>query len=315
MSEPAITRKAANYDEADNLPITRIVLHGTNGGRGFPHESEAGVAKNTASYFAKKSTQASAHYIVDVENEEHCVPENRVAWHAPPNHGSIGIEICADGGQDVGYSREQWLSPEVWPAVELAAKRVVDLCDRYGIPKVRISPVDLAAGRKGICAHADVSETWHESSHTDVGPNFPWPEFLALVNPASPAPAPAPAPVPAPVPAPRPGNQTNPPTPRPLPAWPFSGKAHYGNIAGDANSHGGFYSWERPAVRLIQQWLIFHGCVSYVSPDRCLSSSWADGIWQDETDAAMTTWHNKFYPNQPAPKDCYADDYVLLGRR
>lgn len=198
MSEPAITRRAANDSGADNLPVNRIVIHCTCGGRGYAHESEVGVAANTAAYFSRPTTQASAHYIEDIEDEQHCVPDDVIAWHAPPNKGSIGIEICGEAS----YNREEWLSPEVWPAVEKAAARARELAARFDVPLVRLNADDLLKGWRGVCGHVDVSEAWHESDHTDPGPDFPWDAFMALLGP-EPAPgAPAPDPAPAPAPAP-----------------------------------------------------------------------------------------------------------------
>lgn len=105
-----------------------------------------------------------------------------IAWHAPPNPHSIGIEICSE----VTYTREQWLSPQVWPAVLRAAQRTRELCQRHDIPLKKIGPADLLSGARGICGHVDVSQAWHQSTHTDPGPNFPWVEFIvAVINAAS----------------------------------------------------------------------------------------------------------------------------------
>lgn len=199
MAEPKITRRAAHDDGPDNLPINHITIHATCGGRGYPHESEVGVAANTAAYFAKKATQASAHYIVDIEDEQHCVPDNVIAWHAPPNKGSIGIEICAEAS----YTREQWLADDVWPAVVKAAERVKDLAARFDVPLQKLTADQLVKGWRGIVGHADVSAAWHETTHTDPGNGFPWDRFMALLVPV-PVPAPQPAPKPAPAPAPAP---------------------------------------------------------------------------------------------------------------
>jgi hypothetical protein len=311
MAEPAITRKAANYDEVANTPVTRIVFHATAGGRGFPHESESGVAKNTASYFAKKTTQASAHYVFDVENEEHCVPENRVAWHAPPNHASVGIEICAEAT----YTREQWLSPEVWPAVELAAERARDIAARHNVPLIKRSAAELKAGAHGYCGHVDVSTAFHESSHTDPGPGFPWDKLAELLGAPSggtPAVTP-PARSTTIVVNPPPNTAANRPTPRSLPEWPLKGSDYFGSITGPKASHGGWFGWEQPYVRLLQQWLIFHGVTS-VDPGRCNTSSWADGKLEAETVAAIKLWHDRFYPNQKFTDRIYADDAARLGR-
>ena len=80
------------------------------------------------------------------------------------------------------YTKDQWMSPEVFPAVVRAAGRVRELCERFDLPKQRLTVDELKAGKKGICGHIDVHLAFHQTSHSDPGPNFPWKEFLALVN-------------------------------------------------------------------------------------------------------------------------------------
>lgn len=183
MAEPPITIRAAHDSGPGNGPITRVVIHATCPDVGYSKASAPGTAHGTALYFATQAAGGSAHYVCGVDGEEHCVPEDVIAWHAPPNPHSLGIEITAEGGNYArNYTREQWLSPEVWPAVQRAAARVRDLCDRHGIPLVKLTPTDLLAGKRGICGHVDVSQAWHQSTHTDPGPNFPWAEFMAEVT-------------------------------------------------------------------------------------------------------------------------------------
>jgi hypothetical protein len=130
MAEPAITRQASQFSPGANLPITRVVIHATCPDVGFPRASKKGTASGTAKFFAKPETRFQAHYVEGVDREEHCVREAVKARHAPPNSGSIGVEITADGG-DVGafkdpdhpYTRDQWLSVEVVPALGRAADR------------------------------------------------------------------------------------------------------------------------------------------------------------------------------------------------
>jgi hypothetical protein len=280
MSEPAITLRAIHDSGTGNTAPTRVVIHATCGGRGFVAESANGVSHNTAVYFQNPNSGGSAHYIEDGSREDHCVPENVIAWHAPPNEHSLGIEICGEAS----YSRDQWLSPQVWPAVQRAAWRTHELCVRYGIPLQKISVADLLAGHHGICGHVDVSQAWHQSDHTDPGPNFPWD-----------APRPAPS------------------SPARL-AWNLGPGNYYGNIAGPNESHGGGVPSDIPFVRNIQQWLIYHGCVPGVAPAAWALSGWADGKWEAPTDTAMLIWHNHSYPGQPKPKQCWSDDYNLLAR-
>lgn len=179
MAEPPITVRAAHDSGHPNQPPTRYVVHATAGGRGYPAESAPGVARGTAEYFTRSATPGSAHYVHDAGGaEEHCVPEDTIAWHAPPNPRSIGDEICADPD----YTRDEWLSDAVWPAVAASATRCRDVCDRYGIPKVKLTPADLLAGKSGICGHVDVSDAWHQSTHWDPGPDFPWDRYMAVVH-------------------------------------------------------------------------------------------------------------------------------------
>ncbi|MCW2765940.1 MAG: hypothetical protein JWO11_1899, partial [Nocardioides sp.] len=95
MSEPPITRRAVHDSGGGNTPVRRIVIHATCPGIGYPHASKKGAASGTAKYFQMRSSGGSAHYIYDSSRrEEHCVPDKIIAWHAPPNSHSIGIEIC-----------------------------------------------------------------------------------------------------------------------------------------------------------------------------------------------------------------------------
>lgn len=113
------------------------------------------------------------------------------------------------------------------------------------------------------------------------------------------------------------GRPTPPPPPAGNPgrfAWNLPSGHYYGNVAGPNQSHGGYYANERPFVRNIQQWLIYRGCVSGVGSSQWASSGWADGKWENATDAAMVNFHDRFYGGQPYPKQCWSDDYDRLAR-
>lgn len=176
MSEPAVTVQALYYARVQNRPITRVVIHATSPpGAPGTSSSASGMAHGTALYFRSRNAGGSAHYITDVNAEEHCVADEYIAYHAPPNTGSIGIEIC---GEET-YTRAEWLSPEVWPAVVRAQARAREVCHRFGVPWVRLTVADLLAGHHGVCGHVDVSNAWHQSDHSDPGNGFPWDRFLA----------------------------------------------------------------------------------------------------------------------------------------
>lgn len=176
MAEPRVSIQAKYYAQAVNQPIRRVVIHTTSPpGAGGTSASASGMARATALYFASRAAGGSAHYVTDVNGEEHCVEDRYIAYHAPPNGGSIGIEIC---GQPT-YTRQEWLSPEVWPAVLRAQTRAREVCHRHGVPWVRLTVADLKAGHHGVCGHVDVSLAFRYSDHTDPGTTFPWDRFLA----------------------------------------------------------------------------------------------------------------------------------------
>jgi len=180
---------AAHHSAGSNSPVNRVVIHATCPDVGFPSASRAGRAVSTANYFASPSSGGSAHYVCDISETVQCLSESTIGWHAPPNPHSLGIEICADGGSHASfrvpghaYTREQWLSPQVWPAAEKAAILCRRLCDKYNVPKRKLNASDLKAGKRGVCGHADVTDAWHQSDHDDPGPWFPWDRFMAVVN-------------------------------------------------------------------------------------------------------------------------------------
>jgi hypothetical protein len=122
---------------------------------------------------------------------------------------------------------------------------------------------------------------------------------------------------PSPAPTPSPASSFTPSTvltPPPRLAWNLPAGHYYGNIAGPARSHGGYYASERAFVRNIQQWLIWHQCVTGELREDWATSGWADSKWEKYTDWAMGTWHLRFYPNQPEPYQCWSDDYDRLAR-
>lgn len=96
-----------------------------------------------------------------------------------------------------------------------------------------------------------------------------------------------------------------------LPAW-FLPRGHYfGNVAGPAASHGGYYPNERDAVRAIQRRFIAAGCVDGVGDWR---SGWADGKWENATDSACREWFRRYRPGQQYTDRIYSDDYAILAR-
>lgn len=200
---------ASRYSKGSNLPVDRIVIHGT------VSPTRPGQARNTAKYFQSASAGGSAHYVVDPIEIIQCAKDNVICWHAPPNTGSIGVEFCdwvvwsQGGGKTVadkdsfwaGKTQAQfngrWTLPPWDQMLRRGAKLVHDLCLQHKLPITRISVAQLLAGNDGITAHSDISKAWRQTDHTD--PQWSaetWGRFIEYVVAAGKPPATKPPTVP-----------------------------------------------------------------------------------------------------------------------
>ncbi|MEU4513140.1 peptidoglycan-binding domain-containing protein [Nonomuraea wenchangensis] len=154
-------------------PIRVIVVHTMETGE------SSNVAENVAAYFARPSTNASAHLCVDNNSVVRCVADSDTAWAAPGcNSDGLQIELAGRAGQ----SKAQWADAYSKDLLDLAAGQVARWCRTYNIPARRLTRAQLRAGQRGIVGHADVSAVYKRSDHWDPGDNFPWSSFLARVN-------------------------------------------------------------------------------------------------------------------------------------
>lgn len=162
--------QARNHGGAQDH-VNRIVIHATvSPTRDF--------ASKIANYFHTTNRQASAHYVVDQGHIVQCLTERTVGWHAPPNTGSIGIELC-DPQTGPGT---RWSDADHDRMLRLAAKLVREIAGRWKVPLMKVSAAGLRNGHLGICGHADVSAAWHLTDHTDPGTAFPWTTFMGYVH-------------------------------------------------------------------------------------------------------------------------------------
>lgn len=227
--------------------------------------------------------EASAHFQSDGDgNLGQYVRVNEYAWAAGNTQGnieSIHIEMA-----------NATLDPE-WRVGDVTWQSAARLA---GWLFARV--IGAAPTRDTVHVHHDWKSTACAGPYIDQVREQLFQAVLAAYNAFAGGSTPAPPP---PRPASRPGTFT----------WPFSGRHHFGNIAGDDYSHGGYTAQERVWVKIIQQWLIYRGCVPGITD---WWSGWADGLWEDATDDACIRWHARYYPNQPAPKEIWSDDYARL---
>jgi N-acetyl-anhydromuramyl-L-alanine amidase AmpD len=169
---PPYVGPAAHTSAGANKPVRRIVVHCT------VSPCEPGGARNIGAYFRSAAANGSAHYVVDPRETVQCVYDGIIAWHAPPNQYSIGVELC----DPMKGKAARWADENHHAMLRRAANLVAALCLAYDIPVRKLDAADLRAGRLGIVGHDDVSEAFRQSSHWDPGPAFPWPMFMTLVR-------------------------------------------------------------------------------------------------------------------------------------
>jgi N-acetyl-anhydromuramyl-L-alanine amidase AmpD len=160
--------------------VNRIVIHGT------VSPCVKGGAHGVANDFHMTSRDASAHYVVDPRQIVQCLTERTIGFHAPPNTGSIGIELC---DPQRGPSA-RWQDANHEAMLRLAAQLVREVAARWKVPLVKLSAAELQTGRHGLCGHVNVSQAFHKTNHTDPGTGFPWAHFMSLVAGSKPRPEP-----------------------------------------------------------------------------------------------------------------------------
>lgn len=161
------------FTKTNGRIIDLVVLHDAE----VPETATS--AEGVANYFATTATKASCHVACDSDSEVRCVLDKDVAWAAPrANHNGLQLEMA-------GYARQtpiEWDDPYSRAMLGRAATIVADWLATYKLPAEFVDAAGLRAGQRGVTTHAQVSLAFHETDHTDPGPNFPGKPFMALVR-------------------------------------------------------------------------------------------------------------------------------------
>ena len=147
------------------------------------------TAESCANFFKNGSggRTASAHLCIDDNSVVQCVPYDRKAAGAAggPYRGA-GINDSAIHIEHAGYARQtagEWADDFSRKMLFWSSLAAADICKRYSIPAVRLSPHELRNGYAGICTHRDITDAFFVyGGHTDPGPNFPMNSYIANVN-------------------------------------------------------------------------------------------------------------------------------------
>jgi N-acetyl-anhydromuramyl-L-alanine amidase AmpD len=146
------------------------------------HETPT-TAEATANYFATGAggRSVSSHYCADSDSVVQCVLLADTAWTVgnwQGNNLGVNWELAGFASQSYG----EWLDEFGRAMFAKMAPVVRSDAVRFGIPLTRCSIDDLRAFRPGVTSHNDLRLAFGGTDHTDPGPNFPWPEFLAIMN-------------------------------------------------------------------------------------------------------------------------------------
>jgi hypothetical protein len=169
-----------------NKPNIWIVLHTTEG-----HEGEHSAESLAAACGRKgdRTDPATGHrfgssyqYVLDLGQVIPLVPEDVVSFSAPPANVN-GIHIVFPGF--ARQSRDEWLDVVSSEYIDQCVLLVHDISRRTSIPLVKRTVDEVKASKSGYIEHKTVSDAFHKTDHSDVGPGFPWDVFAARVAESS----------------------------------------------------------------------------------------------------------------------------------
>lgn len=149
-----------HHGPATNKPIHLITLHST------VSPCQVGQARATAHYFQETDRDASAHYIVDPGEVIQATLDSVVAFHAPPNGGTLGVEMC---DMPDAKSARRWRDKAHRQMFGRATRLVAELCLAYEVPPYYRSARALRQGKRGVTTHAQVSLAFGQTNHWDPG--------------------------------------------------------------------------------------------------------------------------------------------------
>jgi N-acetylmuramoyl-L-alanine amidase CwlA len=175
--------------ETDNFPFVKAKVFKEVAGKrnvrlivihSMESPEKGDTAENVARFFQNPPSPASAHLCIDNNSIVQCVLDNNFAAAAPgANQDGIHLELAGVAKQ----TEAQWKDEYGLQLLNNAAEAAGQYCLKYDIPVRRLSKEQLKDGvTKGFVSHAQVSDAFKKSDHTDPGEGFPWDFFLEGVE-------------------------------------------------------------------------------------------------------------------------------------
>lgn len=139
------------------------------------------TAEDVGRYFARGDIRpSSAHKLFDADSVVRSVNDADEAYHAPPaSRWAIGYEQAGVARQTAA----EWNDPYSRAMIQIVAAEAAADCKLYRIPVRLLDAGDLKAGHiAGIHDHNAASKAFGLSDHWDVGPNYPFGDFMRMVE-------------------------------------------------------------------------------------------------------------------------------------
>lgn len=145
-----------------------------------------GLARNVLD---NPASQVSYHYTISQAADGGVtvcdVVDTDLASWSVLDANNRSIDGCF-AGSTVNWSTQQWMDL-AGKAIDVFAYIVVQDCIKYGIPFNVIAPDPTNnnlyhSDPPGISDHKYVTDYLNDGTHTDVGPNFPWPYFASRIQ-------------------------------------------------------------------------------------------------------------------------------------
>lgn len=159
------------YTQGRIASVDVLVLHATQG--------YVGNVRGLAADFAHRpaTAKASSHSGVDDHGRLDFVHFDDTAYAAPgANADGEHLEMCAMSE----WHRDTWLDHP--GLLEQAARWLAHRCQARHIPPVFLDAAELRSDRRGITTHRQVSAAFHQTDHSDPGPDFPMARVLDRVH-------------------------------------------------------------------------------------------------------------------------------------
>lgn len=128
-------------------------------------------AEAMARYQLSPAAGGSYHLVIDRDgNTARENDDNYIPWAAMYTGNRIAFHFSLAGR--AAMTRDEWLARP--KQLEKLAQILAAYGERYTLPLLFCDAIDVKAGHMGVCGHAEISEAFRESDHTDPGQNFPY---------------------------------------------------------------------------------------------------------------------------------------------